>query len=228
MQANDVMVMTQGTSLATQPPPGAAAAPVQTWVWLVLVAAAGVACFTDLRSMKIPNWLTLPLLAAGLTHAAMTGGWYGLLLSLGASLTAGLIFIIGYAFFRGGAGDAKLMLAIGSWVDFDHAMLLMLTVTIAGFLQAMVVVVIRGSVTDIPIVIFDGWWKVLSTAKRLIRGRLPIEAAEAPGMSSAATAPEGDAGAREGRVKGWFPYAPAIMLGTVGAWWYSVKFGGFR
>lgn len=218
------MDTTQATSLASPPPPGAEAAAVQTWVWLVLVAAAGVACFTDLRSMRIPNWLTLPLLAAGLAHAAMTGGWYGVLLSVGASLVAGLVFIIGYAFFRGGAGDAKLMLAIGSWVDFDHAMLLMMTVTIAGFLQAMVVVVIRGSVADIPMVIFDGWWKVFSTAKRFIGGRLPVGAVAADGTAHAAPADDSP----EGRVKGWFPYAPAILLGTVGAWWYSVKFGGFR
>lgn len=223
------MDMTHGTSLAADAPIGSAAAPVQTWVWLVLVAAAGVACFTDLRSMRIPNWLTLPLLAAGLAHAAVSGGWHGLLISAGASLVAGLVFIVGYAFFRGGAGDAKLMLAIGSWVDLDHAMLLMITVTIAGFLQAMVVVAIRGSVTDIPLVIFDGWWNVLSTAKRFLRGRIQLgAAADAPAPAVATADAGGEASTREGRVKGWFPYAPAIMLGTVAAWWYSAKFGGLR
>jgi hypothetical protein len=115
------------------------------------------------------------------------------------------------------------MLAIGSWIDFDHAMLLMMAVTIAGFLQAMVVVVARGSVADIPIVIFDGWWKVLSKGKRFLRGG-PALALDAPATSDVGV----DEEERKGRVKGWFPYAPAILLGTVAAWWYSVKFGGFR
>ena len=218
------MNVTAGTALAQQATAGSTPG-VQTWVWLLLVAAAGVACFTDLRSMRIPNWLTLPLLASGLIHAGVTGGWHGLLLSLGSSLVAGLVFIIGYAFFRGGAGDAKLMLAIGSWVNFDHAMLLMLSVTIAGFLQAMLVVSVRGSVTDIPMVIFDGWWKVFMTAKRFVGGRLPGGATAAAGET--AGVPE-DGQPADSRIKGWFPYAPAILLGTVAAWWYSAKYGAFR
>lgn len=194
------------------------------WVWGLLAGAAVVACFTDLRAMRIPNWLTLPLLAAGLVHAGMTGGWHGLLLALGSSVVAGLVFIVGYAFFRGGAGDAKLMLAIGSWLTFDEAMLVMLSVTIAGFLQALVVVWVRGSITDIPLVIFHGWWKVLVTAKRFVGGRFAGNVAVAQGPDGPdAPATEGPGG---GRFKGWFPYAPAILLGTVGAWWYTVKHGG--
>ena len=214
------MTVDQASSLASQ---ASQEAPVQTWVWLLLVASTGVACVTDLRSMRIPNWLTIPLLAGGLIHAGMGGGWHGVLLSVGASAVAGFVFVLGYMFLRGGAGDAKLMLAIGSWVDFDHAMLLMMAVTIAGFLQAMVVVVARGSVADIPIVIFDGWWKVLSKGKRFLRGG-PALALDAPATSDVGV----DEEERKGRVKGWFPYAPAILLGTVAAWWYSVKFGGFR
>ena len=217
------MNVAQASSLAAAAPSAPQAPAIQTWVWLVLVAAAGVACATDLRSMRIPNWLTLPLLAGGLAHAGMVGGWHGVLLAVGASVVAGLVFIVGYVFFRGGAGDAKLMLAIGSWVDFDHAMLLMMTVTIAGFFQAMVVVVVRGGIADIPMVIFDGWWKVLSKAKRVLRGGLAL-ATDAPSTTEV----DADEAERRGRVKGWFPYAPAILLGTVAAWWYSVKFGGFR
>lgn len=216
------MQVPAGAQLPT--PPAGADAGSPTWVWALLVAAAVVACFTDLRSMRIPNWLTLPLLAAGLVHAGATDGWHGLLLALGSSVVAGLVFIIGYAFFRGGAGDAKLMLAIGSWVSFDEAMLLMLAVTIAGFFQALVVVWVRGSVTDIPLVIFHGWWRVFVTAKRFIGGRFAGNVAMAHAQDGP-PAPEPE-GTEDGRIKGWFPYAPAILLGTVGAWWYTVKHGG--
>ena len=94
----------------------------------------------------------------------------------------------------------------------------------AGFFQALLVVSVRGSVTDIPMVIFDGWWKVFVTAKRFVGGRLP--------GGAVARTPDGppgeDAGPGDSRIKGWFPYAPAILLGTVAAWWYSAKHGGLQ
>ena len=186
------------------------------WTWLLLVAAAGVACITDLRAMRIPNWLTLPLLAAGLAHSGISGGWSGLLHSLGASAFAGSIFVIGYAFFRGGAGDAKLMLAIGSWVSIDLSMVIVMSVTIVGFLQAMLMVVIRGGVQDIPLAVFDSWSRVYLAARGARRGRFAWREDDSAEIEAAPKA----------RHKGWFPYAPAILLGTVGAWWYTVKHGG--
>ena len=41
----------------------------------VVAVAVGVATVTDLRYLKVYNWLTFPLLAAGLTFHAAREGW---------------------------------------------------------------------------------------------------------------------------------------------------------
>ena len=207
---------TLASILAVDPPPAPAAVPA--WVWGLLVACAAIACVTDMRSMRIPNWLTLPLLAGGLVYGAMMGGWMGLLQSLAGSAIAGMVFVLGYVAFGGGAGDAKIMLAFGAWLGIEPSMVLMLGVTIAGFFQALVVVATRGGVRDIPLAIFDGWSKVYMVSLGVLRGHRPSR-------PNAATESDTPAQARH---KGWFPYAPAIFLGTVGTWWYCVKFGGMH
>ena len=193
-----------------------AAKSVPAWTWMLLIAAAGIACVTDLRSMRIPNWLTLPLLVGGLAYATVMGGWMGFLQSAGGALVAGMVFVLGYVAFGGGAGDAKLMLAFGAWLGIDPSMVLMMSVTIVGFFQALIVVASRGGFADIPIAIFDGWSRTYMVARGAMRGEMPRHATE----PAVADAPP------QKRHKGWFPYAPAIFLGTVVAWWYCVKFGG--
>jgi prepilin peptidase CpaA len=188
---------------------------VPTWKWLVVVCCTLVACVTDLRSMRIPNWLTLPMLAAALAVATVADGGHGLLMAVAGAAIAGSVFVFGYMAFGGGAGDAKLMMACGAWLGVETSLLLMLTVTVAGFLQALLVAATRGGVASVPFVVFDGWFKVLVTAKGMLRGR-PSEFKR----EAAAADPS------EARKNGWFPYAPAIFLGTVSAWWIIVRFGG--
>lgn len=191
---------------------------VPAWIWLLVIACTGIACVTDLRSMRIPNWLTLPMLAGGLAFAGVTGGWQPLLLALAGAAIAGSVFVFGYVAFGGGAGDAKLMMACGAWLGVEPSTLLILTVTIAGFIQAMIIIVSRGGVQSIPYVVFDGWYKVLATARGFLRGRRPVHA----DIGEKVAGPDVEA-ARE---KGWFPYAPAIFLGTISCWWILARFGG--
>ncbi|NBX32808.1 MAG: prepilin peptidase [Planctomycetes bacterium] len=85
------------------------AAPVQAesipaWIWLLLVAAGIVATVTDVRHTRIPNWLTLPLLAAGLLYGFMHAGLPGLGHAALGAVAAGLVMVIGYIMFGGGAG----------------------------------------------------------------------------------------------------------------------------
>ena len=135
------------------------AAPVQAesipaWIWLLLVAAGIVATVTDVRHTRIPNWLTLPLLAAGLLYGFMHAGLPGLGHAALGAVAAGLVMVIGYIMFGGGAGDAKIMMAFGAWLGFDASIILMLAVTITGFVQALVVIISRGGLRDIPISLF--------------------------------------------------------------------------
>lgn len=43
--------------------------------------------------------------------------------------------MMAYIMIGGGGGDVKLMMALGSWLGFERGVVLMLGVTIAGFLR---------------------------------------------------------------------------------------------
>lgn len=70
----------------------------------------------DLRSRRIPNWLTVPGLLLGIVLRAATGGWPGLKSSLlGAGL--GLLLLLPFVLLKAlGAGDWKLAGALGAFV----------------------------------------------------------------------------------------------------------------
>jgi Flp pilus assembly protein protease CpaA len=196
-----------------------AAPPVHAWVWMLLALAGLVASVTDLREMRIPNWLTMPLLAGGLVYGGVQSGLGGLGGSVLGAVAAGAIFVAAYAMAGGGAGDAKLMLALGSWLGLEPAVVLVLAVTVAGFVWGMAVTAYRDGISTIPMVILHGLVSVRLGASRLLSAAL--------GGSRRSSSPEASAAkaAVRERPKQWFPYAPAIFVGTLGAWWYWERFG---
>ena len=79
---------------------------------VVLVTAIG----TDLRSSRIPNWLTFSAMGFALVGHVWLDGFPGALFSL-AGLGTGLgLFLLIYCFGSFGAGDVKLMAAVGAFV----------------------------------------------------------------------------------------------------------------
>jgi len=75
-----------------------------------------IAVVTDLRSSRIPNWLTFPAMGFALAGHAWLGSMHGVLFSLaGLGTGLGLFFLI-YLAGGIGAGDVKLMAAIGAFV----------------------------------------------------------------------------------------------------------------
>jgi len=80
---------------------------------VLLACAAG---WMDLRSRRIPNWLTVPGLLLGIALRAATGGWVGLKTALlGAGL--GLLLLLPFVLLKAlGAGDWKLAGALGAFV----------------------------------------------------------------------------------------------------------------
>jgi prepilin peptidase CpaA len=101
-----------------------------TWVPPVLVTV--VAAVSDVRSRRIPNWLTGPLLAFGVILQIGLGGAAGAADSLIGILIAGLPFVLLWLAGGGGAGDAKLMMGIGAWVGPAGAVAATLAVALAG------------------------------------------------------------------------------------------------
>jgi prepilin peptidase CpaA len=97
------------------------------------VALALIAGWTDWRSRRIPNWLTMPGFLVGVLANVLTSGRNGLKASLlGAGL--GLLVLFPFVLLRSlGAGDWKLAGALGAFVGWQVlADLLMGSVFVAG------------------------------------------------------------------------------------------------
>jgi prepilin peptidase CpaA len=84
---------------------------------LILAGILGlIAGWTDWRSRRIPNWLTVSGAAIGLLINTAALGWTGAVLSL-EGLGLGLLILLPLVALRGiGAGDWKLVGAIGAFV----------------------------------------------------------------------------------------------------------------
>src|SRR2546425_9464222 len=87
-----------------------------SWTDTAAVSIALVACVFDLYSRRIPNALTFGAAAVALVVAAALGGASGAWSSLrGLGVGLAVWFPI-YALGGMGAGDVKLMAAIGAWL----------------------------------------------------------------------------------------------------------------
>ncbi|WP_054956498.1 A24 family peptidase [Paenibacillus dakarensis] len=75
----------------------------------------GAAFIIDIRSMKIPNLLTMPAMLLGLIYHGATSGWEGMLFSVKGLVGGFVVLLIMYFIGAVGAGDVKLFGGIGAW-----------------------------------------------------------------------------------------------------------------
>ena len=85
-------------------------------VVFILTIVLTIASIKDLFSFRIPNWLTYPALAAGISYFSITKGYEGFLFSLAGALTGFGLLVIPYIIGGTGAGDVKLLGAVGSFL----------------------------------------------------------------------------------------------------------------
>ena len=100
---------------------------------------AGIGSITDVRERRIPNLVTGPVIAAGLMLHAICGGWRGLGDSALAGAIAGGIFLIFFLAGGMGAGDVKLMAAVGCFAGTSALPLVVIATAIAGGVFALAI-----------------------------------------------------------------------------------------
>lgn len=110
---------------------------------VLLAVAAG---WTDLRSRRIPNWLTVPGLLIGVAGSTALTGWSGLKSSLlGAGL--GLVLLLPFVLLRSlGAGDWKLAGALGAFTGPAVLVDLLLGSVFVAGIMAVALVIYKGRV----------------------------------------------------------------------------------
>lgn len=110
---------------------------------VVLGVAAG-AIFFDVRTRRIPNVLTLGAALAALAYAGLHGGWSGVETAAAGWAVGAAIFFPFFALGGMGAGDVKLLAAVGAWLGPLNAILVAMFGSIAGGVLALVVALARG------------------------------------------------------------------------------------
>ena len=118
------------------------------FIWTLTLALTFLAALLDWRSRRIPNWLTVPGLFSGVLIHALIGGWHGTLFALeGAGLA--LLILFPLVMLRAlGAGDWKLMGAVGAFVGPVMFLFVLLGSIFASGIMAVVQVLRMGRVTE--------------------------------------------------------------------------------
>jgi prepilin peptidase CpaA len=89
---------------------------MQSIAWWPSVGVLVSAAMIDLRTRRIPNWLSLPFLAAGILVQSVHGGWQGFGISSAGIGLALLLFAVPCWLRLMGMGDLKLALGVGAWI----------------------------------------------------------------------------------------------------------------
>ena len=153
----------------------------------VLAVGLTAAVLIDVQSRRIPNWLTALMAGAGFVMAV--GGMSGLTLAQAAlGLAAGLLLMLpGHALGATGAGDVKLMAAVGAILGPRVVFSAFLATAVAGGIFAVIVALRRGRLHA-----------TLQGTRQLVASPMAAkETIEAPGRSNR------------------FAYGPAIAVGTL-------------
>src|SRR6185503_4404919 len=103
---------------------------------LIIGAAA---CITDLHSRRIPNWLTFGAAAAAFAFHFADGGQAGAQQAAMGWVTGLLLFMPLFVLGGMGAGDVKLLAALGAWLGPSAALWMAMYASMAGGVLAVIV-----------------------------------------------------------------------------------------
>jgi prepilin peptidase CpaA len=110
-----------------------------------IAATAGLACWSDYRRHRIPNWLVASSTAVGLVAHATLHGSAGISTALSGIGLAFLCMLPLWYMRMMGAGDVKLMAAIGAWVGPNLVLNSMILAALLGGVIALAMMLARGN-----------------------------------------------------------------------------------
>ena len=104
-----------------------------------------LAVYYDLTRRKIPNRITMPAILIGITWSTVNSGLSGFLFSIFGFLFGLTVFLIPYMSGGMGAGDVKLMAAIGALKGWKFTLFSSLGTAVAGGVIVIIYMIYNGS-----------------------------------------------------------------------------------
>jgi prepilin peptidase CpaA len=116
---------------------------MESFTIVFLLGILIVSALIDFRSQKIPNLITYPSMIIAILYHGTTRGFEGLIFSI-AGLAVGIsIFLVPYLMGGMGAGDAKLMGAVGGMIGVKGVIYALVCTAIVGGIYALVLILIK-------------------------------------------------------------------------------------
>src|SRR6187431_3243575 len=118
----------------------------ENWpVWFVTITLI-VAAVIDGLQLKVPNWITFPMIITGWIYSVALSpyaGWEGLMYSVLGTVVGLALLLPAYAIGGMGAGDVKLLAGVGAWVWSTTTLYAFVVSTIVGAIIAILMVLFR-------------------------------------------------------------------------------------
>ncbi len=127
--------------------------------WGVVLGVCLAAAIWDLARRRVPNYLVVPVFLGGLAWGAFVGGIGGLGSALAGSVLLSVPYVLLFAAAGGGAGDAKLMAAIGAWLGVVSGLLALAGVSVVAVAVGVAVAVRKRKVAALVVKMSEvAWW----------------------------------------------------------------------
>ena len=152
-----------------------------------VAGSGGASAAMDLRTRRVPNWLTLGITALGMTLAA--GHWSDrtIAAALGGFAVGLLVMLPGHIVGATGAGDVKLFAAVGTLLGPAGIAVAFVYTALFGGALALTFAIVRGRLNH----------TLQETATLVVTGGANVAQIERPSADNR------------------FAYAPAIALGAL-------------
>jgi prepilin peptidase CpaA len=132
---------------------------LQHWpVWFVTITLV-VAAVIDGIQLKVPNWLTFPMIISGWIYSLAAFGLEGLGLSVVGAVVGLLLLLPAYAIGGMGAGDVKLLAGVGAWMHAMQEATMLIVHPAISMMYAFAVTTVIGAIMAIAMV---AWNKALA------------------------------------------------------------------
>ena len=110
----------------------------------LLLAILVIAAVIDMKQHRLPNVLTVSAALLGISFQCWLYGWNGLMNGVAGFFAGLLLFLPFYAIRWMGAGDVKLMAAVGTFLGWPESALAMALSLGAGSMIAFAIMAVRG------------------------------------------------------------------------------------